>query len=181
MNVEKTVAAIPTMTVEDLKRLRANVERLLLSPVPAMRDAAGRVQAALTAHDATAAAPPAESLTVEERKIRVGDAFRRVPMTETDAKVIRAVLDNPGADSATLSVATGWESGSGWHMHFGGMCGARERYLWKAPHSEERDAPFYCGILCHWSWEAGKLTYTLRPEVAEAFAAMGFKPQARAA
>lgn len=102
---------------------------------------------------------------------RVVEEFRAVPPTETDIKVIRALIQNPGSTSTELSKALGW-GGKSWHMHFGKMCEAREVYLWPAERFEKKDANFYSGILADFSAD-GSL-FTMKPDVAAAFEELGF-------
>jgi hypothetical protein len=106
---------------------------------------------------------------------RIVEAFQSMPMTETERKIIQALLDNPGATSAALSKAAGWKNMS-WHMHFGIMCFNRGAYLWPASFDERRNADFYSGILADYSDEIHG--FTMKPEAVEAFAALGLKGRA---
>jgi hypothetical protein len=72
-----------------------------------------------------------------------------------------------------LSTLCGWD-GQAWHLHFGRMCEGREADLWPAPGSKARAASFYCGILC--DFDAAGATFSLKPEVIEAFALLGIRP-----
>lgn len=105
---------------------------------------------------------------------RVVEAFRAVPMTPTEEKLIQALLDNPGVTSAQLSAALGWGGGS-WHLHFGTMCFHRAVYLWPAPRAEKRDKDFYSGILADFDNDGSR--FTMKPAVVKALAAMGLRPR----
>lgn len=101
---------------------------------------------------------------------RIVQAFSHQPPSETDAKVIRALLSKPGATSEQLSIACGWRKGSAWHLHFGKMCFDRRARLWPAPPAPHRgeDQYFYSGILA--LYDAATHGFTMKPEAAEAFA-----------
>ncbi len=177
MNTATIIAGIPNRSAAERTAMRENAERWVASDDAAKQTAGREVLEALTRQAAQDHAATFERLSGLNAAQKVVEAFRAVPLTQTDRTVIQALLDNPGSDSSTLSVACGWKPGAGWHMHFGKMCARRGGYLWPAPYAEERDADFYCGILCDWDWGSGHLTYTLKPEVAVAFAEMGLKAQ----
>lgn len=103
----------------------------------------------------------------------VRKAFMAKPMTETERKIVKVLLDNPGSTSEGLSKALGWGVQS-WHMHFGTMCEKRLHSLWPPSPSDRRDADFYSGILADLS--PGTNRWTIKPEVAEGFAALGLRP-----
>lgn len=153
--------------------LRRNAERLMLEGTDCQKEAAARVLASLENFLATERTNRAEEIEGLTQAERVAAAFRAVPATATEARVIQVLSENPNSNTAELSSALGWSEGGGWHMHFGKMCNARADYLWPAPFAEKRNADFYCGILCDTSWETGKLTYALKPEVADAFRDLG--------
>ncbi|MGV8989369.1 MAG: hypothetical protein ACOH2H_24365 [Cypionkella sp.] len=60
--------------------------------------------------------------------LRVSEAFRKRPPTETEETVVLALLNTTG-----LSRACGWK-GQIWHAHLGMMCKKREADLWPADH-----------------------------------------------
>ena len=101
---------------------------------------------------------------------RVADAFQAKPMKPGERTAISALLHHPGSTSAELSAAAGWR-GNTWHLRFGTMCKDRVDALWPAPGSEVRDAEFFTGILA--DFDKAEARFTLKPEVAEAFQAMG--------
>ena len=81
---------------------------------------------------------------------RVQGAFTKTQPTDTEAKLVKVLLDAPGATSADLTKAMGWD-GQAWHLHFGTMCKRREVDLWPADPAVSRDAHFYSGILANYS------------------------------
>jgi len=179
MNVTGVIAQIPKMNAKDRAAVRQRAEQWADASDEAKRVAGREVLEALTRQAVEEHSALYERLNGLDATQKVIEAFTAVPMTDTDRTVIQALLDHPGSDSSTLSVACGWKPGTGWHMHFGKMCAKRGSYLWPAPYAAERDADFYCGILCDWDWSTGPLTYTLKPEVAAAFATMGLRATSR--
>ncbi len=102
---------------------------------------------------------------------RVAEAFRAVPMSDTERRVVQVLLDHPGSTSTELSRALAW-GGQSWHLHFGEMCQKREAYLWPANRSEKRDdADFYSGILADLAVPENR--WTMKPEAVAAFSAVG--------
>ncbi len=174
MDIEKIIARIPSMTPAERQEMRHNSERRLKDP-----KLAGQAQAVLDALERQAAA---EAAALAERVAglpmarRVAEAFTAKPMTEKERDLVQVLLDHPGSTSKELSRALGWEAQS-WHLHFGTMCQQRQGRLWPAARAEKRDANFYSGILAELSPDN---RFTLRPEVAEGFAALGLKPADKA-
>lgn len=121
--------------------------------------------------DATASGQA--GLSFEQRVERVVQAFRLLPPTETEQKVIMALLDHPGSTSAELSGHLGW-NGQTWHAHFGRMISNRRSNLWEGDWMPSREAEFYSGILADLSEPDHK--FTMRPEAMAGFAIIGITP-----
>lgn len=101
---------------------------------------------------------------------RVVRAFTVEPMTETEEKLIRVLLENPGSTSTELSQKLGW-GGMTWHMQFATMGKNRAVYLCSAPDAVTREGKFFSGILADLD-PAGNL-FTMKPDVAEGFNILG--------
>jgi hypothetical protein len=110
-----------------------------------------------------------KGMTVAERVVR---AFTVERLTETEAKVVQALLDQPGSTSTELSRHLNW-GGQIWHEKFGTMCKKRELYLWPAKDAVTRDGKFYTGILADLDPDGNR--FTMKPDVAAAFARLGLK------
>lgn len=173
MSIDRTLHTLPSLSAEERARLRTNAERLQATGTPQQKAGAARILQAM------ADLADAERQSLIDRlgplpvAQRVAEAFRAHPMTETERKVIQALLDHPGSTSDELSRALGW-GGKSWHMHFGTMCFNREAHLWPAPPSDRPNKDFYCGILADLS--EGTHRWSMKPDVAAAFAAMGLAP-----
>lgn len=176
MKIDTIISRLPHMSEEERKRVRGNAERLSNAGSAEQKSAAHRVLEELAHLARSEHQALVDRLSGMDRRNLVLEAFRAVPMTETEEKLVQVLLECPNSNSSELSQALGW-GGMSWHMHFGTMCKARADYLWPAPYAEKRDADFYCGILCDHSWESGALTYTLKPDVASAFREMGVSAQ----
>lgn len=174
MNIEGIIAAIPTMHGTKRQGVRKNAELWLENPDKAAE--AQRVSAALDAAPEAEATALADQVRGLPNAKRVITAFQNTPMTETERKVVQVLLDHPGETSSGLSTRLGW-GGQSWHMHFGEMCKKREVYLWPADDAVLRDAWFYSGILADLSEDN---RWTMKPDVAEAFTALGLQPKLEA-
>ncbi len=169
-STDMIVGSLPHKSQAERARMRANAERLADKGIPTQKTDAERLL------DALAALTEAEAKTLYDRlsgltvAARVVEAFRKQPPTETDEKVIMALLRHPGSTSEALSKICGWR-GQIWHTHFGKMCGARETWLWPATRSEKTDTKFLCGILAEYDWATSG--WTMKPDVAAAFAELG--------
>lgn len=106
-----------------------------------------------------------------EPAARVLKAFRAEPMTETEEKLIRVLLDNPGSTSGELTEKLGWKAQS-WHLHFGTMCANRGVYLGPPPPVEITTGKFYSGVLAELDDEN---RFTMKPDVAAAFEQLGLR------
>lgn len=175
MPIQRLVASIPTMSDEQRRVLRENAQRGLGQPEKASQ--AQSVLAALDAYEvqsAEALRAEIEAMPVVERIIQ---AFRAVPLSETERTAIQSLLDNPGSTSAVLSERAGWR-GQAWHLRFGLMVEARRHRLWAGEWVQSRKAEFYSGILADYDGATGN--WTMKPEAAEAFAAFGLRARPRA-
>lgn len=176
MSIDKTLAAIPGQSQADRAKLRANAERLAANGTPAQQAQAKAVLAELDRVAQDEAARLHAAVSMMDMAARVAAAFTKHPPTKTEETVIRALLDNPHATSTELTRACGWD-GLTWQMHFGKMAREREADLWPAEPFTRRDANFYSGILADFDPDGAR--FTMKPEVAHAFAALGISPRAR--
>lgn len=175
MNLDKILQTLATRSAKERDNVRANAERWKRDGTPQQKADATRLLEAMAAQEASERQALIERLSALPVAQRVAEAFGRMPMTETERSLIQVLLDNPGATSTELSRALGWE-GQTWHMHFGTMCKHREVYLWPAPPSDQPNKDFYSGILADLSEGSH---WTMKPDVAAAFAAMGITPASR--
>lgn len=171
MNIDKIIASIPRMSREERERVQANAEMMLETGSAEQMQAAEKVLATITDTEEAQHQALVDRLNGMEVSARVVEAFRVDPITETEAKIIQVLLDNPGSTSTELSQALGWGAQS-WHMHFGTMCANRAVYLWPAPKSEVRSADFYSGILADLSPDN---RWTMKPEVEVALSELGLR------
>lgn len=174
MNVDKIIASIPGMSQEERLKVRSNAEKLIERGSSDQKSAASKVIDALEEVADAEHQQLIQRLNGMEVSARVVEAFTAQPMTETEEKIIRVLLDHPNSSSTALSKKLGWGAQS-WHMHFGTMCFNRATYLWPAHKSEVRDGSFYSGILADWSEES---QWTTKPEVELAFAELGVRAKA---
>lgn len=175
LNIDKQLAAIPAASVESRAQMRTNAEGWLTSGTDAQREAARRMIDALDRQERDeheALVGELSGLDTAERVIR---AFTVKPMTETEAKLVQVLLDNPGSTSTALTQALGWKAQS-WHMHFGTMCADRALYLWPAPNVDRRNGKFYSGILA--DLKEPENLFTMKPDVEAAFARLGLRKRA---
>jgi hypothetical protein len=173
MSIDKIIASLPTKSVRALDTMRKNAQQILETGTPAQRADAERLIAAIDDLEQPQDKTPFDQLSDEEIARRVELAFVRHPMTDTDAKVIQALLDHPHSSSIHLSEVCGWE-GKAWHAHFGAMCHRRLPYLWPIKVVEEWGAPFYSGLFATFDREGSR--FTMRPAVAAALAKIGMEP-----
>ena len=174
MSIEKIISALPRMSSQERDRIRANADKMSTSGNEDQITDAGIVLAALNGLEASEHQQLVDRLSGLEVSARVVEAFRDDPMTETELKIIKVLIDNPGSTSTELSQALEWGAQS-WHMHFGTMCANRATYLWPAPKSEVRSADFYSGILADLSSDN---RWTMKPEVTAAFSELGVRASA---
>ena len=172
LNIDKQLASIPMANKDSRTQMRFNTERWLANGTADQRDAAQRMIDALdrqgqSEHEALIG--ELSGLDTAERVIR---AFTTKPVTESEAKLVQVLLDNPGSTSTALTQALGWKAQS-WHMHFGTMCADRAIYLWPAPKAEKRSGKFYSGILA--DLKEPENLFTMKPDVAAAFERLGLR------
>lgn len=172
MSIEKIIASVPSATREKREGMRRNALDKLDSPNAPLRADAERLLAALESQEIGEQAELIAELTDLSIVDRVVRAFTVKPLTETEAKAVKALLDNPEQTSTQLSRLAGWE-GKIWHRFFGGMCADRAIYLWPAPPAEKRDGKFYSGILA--DLQEPENLFTMKPEAVAAFARLGLK------
>ena len=171
---------IATMSGPERRTLRENCQRALSEP--AREEAARRMLASLDEVEASERRAETERLAAMSDEDRIVEAFRRVPPTDTEAALVRALLENPGSSSGELTKAMGWAGDSAWHLHFGTACQKRAHHLWPAPSAEHRKdldgkpASFWSGILANYEEGTG---FTMKPEAARAFARLGIAPRER--
>jgi len=176
MSIDKILAAIPGKSQADRGKLRANAERLAAKGTPAQRADAAKVLDALDRAEQDERDRLFAAVSAMDMAARIAAAFTKRPPTPTEETVIRALLDNPHATSTDLTRACGW-NGLVWQMHFGTMAKLREADLWPAEPFTKRDANFYCGILAEFDPDGNR--FTMKPEVAHGFAALGIAPRVR--
>lgn len=172
MSIERILASISGQAADQRARLRDNAERWRDTGTPQQQADERRVLEALDVHAEAEHATLVERLGTMGAAARVIEAFRVVPMTDTEAKLLQVLLDNPRSTSAALSRALGW-GGMAWLLHFGEMCLKRAVYLWPAARAAKRDGFFYSGILAEFEDE-GSL-FTMREEVVTALKTLGLR------
>jgi hypothetical protein len=171
MSIQKTIDRLPDMTQEGRDKLRINAQRLASDGNDTQRADAETLLKALDDLAIAEHQTLYDQLKGMKAAERVAEAFRREPPTDTEIKIIEALLANPGSTSTELSQACGWKAQT-WHMHFGTMCKNREIYLWPAPPSALRDnEEMMTGILADLDTDGNK--WTMKPDVEAAFRAMG--------
>ncbi|MFC0159981.1 hypothetical protein CDZ97_26095 [Mameliella alba] len=173
MNIAKIIETLPEKSTAERARMRENADRWLTSGTPQQKAAAKELKDAMDnleaqERDAVRHMPVAE---------RVVQAFTKRPPSETEEKLLRVLLDNPGSTSSALTQAIGWRAQSR-HLHFGTMCQNREADLWPAEKSGPEDKGFFSGILAE--FEPDGATFTMKPEVVGALAQLGIHAKARA-
>jgi hypothetical protein len=171
MNIDKLIAAIPAKSPAERAGMRANVSRWQ-SGTPDQRAAADELLAALDRQETAERDALVSRLSNLDVGKRVVEAFTKMPPTETERKVLQALLDNPGSLSSELSQALGWEGA--WHAHFGSLCHKRQVYLWPAPDKFSSGRDFYTSILADFV----DMHITLKPDVAAALATIGIRAKA---
>jgi len=174
MSIDKLVASIPSKSPAERLAMRNNAMTMLQQGSPEKIASAKQLIERLDAVETQERDALMERLLKMPDAERVALAFTTHAMSETERKVIQALLDNPGATSETLSKRSGWD-GNAWHLHFGMMCKHRKEYLWQAPDSARRDAPFFSGILANFDQETSG--FTMQSDARKAFAELGLHPR----
>jgi hypothetical protein len=172
MSIEKIIESIPGKSEAERARMRRNAEARIGTGSALQQGEAAQLLEVLDAAEPTPADADHAALVPRERQKRVSLAFRDRPPTDTERKVLLALLANPGSTSNTLSGQCGW-SGMTWHNRFGTMCKERMAYLWAPPVAPDRGEPFWSGMLA--DYEAEGSTFTMRPDVVAGLAEAGIK------
>lgn len=175
LNIDKQLAAIPAASADSRAQMRTNAEDWLKSGTDTQREAAQRMIDALDRRERDEHEALIGELSGLDTAERVMRAFAAKPMTETEAKLVQVLLDNPGSTSTALTQALGWNAQS-WHLHFGTMCAERALYLWPAPNADHRNGKFYSGILA--DLKEPENLFTMKADVEAAFARLGLRKRA---
>jgi hypothetical protein len=167
---------VARMDASKRSRLRENANRLSQTGTEAQKVQAAAVLEDLRRVEEGEEVARREAVAGLGIPERVANAFKELPPTETETRLLQVILDNPDSSSEALSAAMNWK-GQTWHMHFGEMCKKREHLLWAADHAVVRDASFFSGILALFS--DSSRGFTIKSEVAEGLATIGIKPSRR--
>jgi hypothetical protein len=173
MSVARVIGLIPTKSADERRQMRENAQKSLAVGGQRASDAIALLEA-LDAFDAQMRERRQRGPVDTDRSATVVEAFRQAPVSETERMLVNVLLDNPDASSEQLTEAMGWK-GQAWQLHFGTMCEKREHLLWPAPFEPKRSEPFFSGILPDFDEVARG--FTLKPEVAVAFARLGLRPR----
>jgi len=173
MTAARLIDAIPTKSVEERRLMRENARRAIHQGGPRAAEAKGMLEA-LDAFKADALDPAAHDLIGRDAATIIVEAFQRMPMSETERRLVQVLLNHPEASSEQLSQHMGWTEHA-WHLHFGTMCSKREHLLWPAPFEPSIGRRFHGGILTR--FDATTRGYNLKPEAVEAFARLGLRPR----
>lgn len=173
MNIDRILEAWTSKSAEEQNQIRRNAERWQSTGTPEQKATAARLLDGIVALEENNQQALLARLGNLEIAARLAEAFRAVPLTETERSVIQALLDNPGSTSRQLSAAVGWKDRS-WQLHFGSVWRDRGIYLWPAPKFEDNTRDFYSGIVATFD---GK-HFTMKPEVVDALAALGIRARA---
>lgn len=171
-SLNQMLATLPNRTPEERKTMRERALRQMGGCNQAAAKAASQLVKAIDELEQALRDElmgELKGMTAAERVVR---AFTVEPMSETEAKIIQVLLDNPGSTNRELSRKLGWND-NGFDLHFGMMCRDRSVYLWPAPDAEKRDGKFYSGILAEYDEDGS--SFTMKPEVAAAFTKLGLK------
>ena len=173
MNLDRIIAAIPGKSEAQRDKMRENAAKWLDTGSDAQKIAAQTLLDALETQGISEQEAFEDRLKAMGIAERVIEAFQVKPPTKNEIKVIQALLDHPGSKSTELSDACGW-SGNKWHLDFGALCRKRETYLWPAEPVAKQDRSFLSGILA--DLDPAENRFTMKPDVAKAFAELGIKP-----
>lgn len=172
MNIDRILAKITTATRDERHRMRQNALEKLEAGEAAWTAAAQQLLDAIEAQERQEHTELVAEVAGLEPAARVLKAFRAEPMTETEEKLIRVLLDNPGSTSGELTEKLGWKAHS-WHLHFGTMCANRGVYLGPPPHASLPSGKFYSGILADFDDNGNR--FTMKADVAAAFEQLGLR------
>lgn len=174
MEIRNIVGIYAQKNIQERLKMRANAKNWTSSGSAERQVAGEKALAEFDRIDEEELQTYIETQRKKDLSVRVLDAFHRHPITKAERRIVEALLENPGSTSAKLTEACGYKGGSAWHLRFGIMCRDRRMELWPAPPSEVRLADFYSGILADWN-DTTK-TFTMKPDVARAFALLGIGP-----
>lgn len=172
MDVAKIIEGLPRRTPEQRTQMRLNAIEQSESADPKKVAEAELFLSALDEIEASEHADLIAEVAGMEPAARVIKAFKAEPMTDTEQKLIKVLLDNPHSTSGELTEKIGWK-GMSWHLHFGTMCANRGVYLGQPPRAITRDGNFYTGVLADFDNATNR--FTMKPDVAAAFAQLGLE------
>jgi hypothetical protein len=173
MTLARVIELIPSKSADERGQMREHARRSLAAGGQGASDATALLDA-LDTFEAQARERHMRRPTDADKIAVVVEAFRQLPLSETDRMLLQVLLNNLDATSEQLTEAMGWKD-QAWQLHFGKMCERREHLLWPAPFEPKRNAPFYSGILA--DFDEVTRGFTLKPEVVEAFARLGLRPR----
>lgn len=172
MSIAKIIATLPNRTATERAAMRRNaIDKLEAGDAKYTADAQLLLAALNELEAGEAADRIAEAQALPEAE-RIPYAFKVLPPSALEERLIQVLLDNPGSSNRDLSRGLGWKD-NGWDMWFGMLCRDRMHYLWPAPPAITRDAPFLCGILA--DFQMPENLFTMKPFVTEAFDKMGMR------
>lgn len=172
MSLEKIIASLPDRSAGQRKQMRFNAIEQSESGDPKKATEAQQFLAVLDEVEADEHAELIAEVEGLEPTERVIKAFKAEPITDTEQKLIQVLLDNPNSTSGELTERIGWK-GMSWHLHFGTMCANRGVYLGQPPKATTPNGKFYTGILADFDNDTSR--FTMKPDVAAAFAQLGLK------
>jgi hypothetical protein len=172
MTEQRVINALPGMDAQKRRTIRERALSWLESGTAQQMAAAREVLDALAALEKQESEALARHVASLRKSDRIVEAFRKLPMSKSDRKVIQVLLDNPGLSSKALTKKVGWKA-LAWQLHFGLMCRDRGHLLWPAPFDEGRGADCYSGILADFDDETRGFTPKL--ETVEAFEKLGVR------
>lgn len=170
MTIAKILAAIPSASREQRNKMRSNALEKLDGADTAWHSPSQALLAALDAQERSEQADLIAELFAMEPAQRVVRAFKAMPMTATEEKLIRVLLEHPASTSTQLTEHMGWQAQS-WHLHFGTMCANRGVYLGPPTFAGQATGQFYTCILA--DLDPNGNLFTMKPDVAAAFAQLG--------
>lgn len=172
MDVGKIIEGLPRRTPAQRKQMRLNAIEQSESADPKKAAEAQQFLSALGEMEASEHAELIAEVAGMEPSARVIKAFKAEPMTDTEEKLIKVLLENPHSTSSELTEKIGWK-GMSWHLHFGTMCANRGVYLGQPPKAITPNGKFYTGILA--DFDDATSRFTMKPDVVAAFAQLGLK------
>lgn len=171
MSIEKIIDSLPAMTDTNRDKLRSNAEHMRATGNEKQAANAETVLQALVDLAADEKQARYDALSAMSVSERVSDAFAGQPPSKNEAKVIVAIIDNPGETGPDLTKLCGWKTQS-WQNYFSAMCKKREAVLWPDTETDPL-TPAKLGQLLLEETDEGQ-TLTLKPDVEEAFRHLGF-------